>query len=82
MADRNRKGFGAMGVGATACAACCAAPLIGVLAAASLATLVGVALFGTAGLAFGVALLAVRSRRHPSAAKLEVPVVVGRKPND
>lgn len=49
----NRQGFGALQVGAVACAACCAGPVIGLFDAASVGTLLGVALFGVVGLTRG-----------------------------
>ena len=36
-----------IGVGVAACAACCAGPILGVLAAIGLGTAAGIALFGT-----------------------------------
>ena len=77
-----------IGVGAAACVACCAVPIAGFLAAASAATLLGIALFGAAGLVAAVvaALLSVRRRRARAdatcGAELEpVPVALGRKPD-
>lgn len=55
-----------VGVGAAACAACCAGPIIGFLAAIGLGTAAGIALFGTVGLAIaaiGVVMLARRRRQ-------------------
>ena len=53
-----------VGVGAAACAACCAAPILGFLTAIGLGTVAGVALFGTIGLAVaGIGLLII-VRRH------------------
>ena len=43
------------GVAVVACGACCAGPLLGFVAAVSLGTLVGVALFGVFGLGVAVA---------------------------
>lgn len=40
----------ALGIGAAACAACCAGPVVGFLAAAGLFTAAGVVLFGAVGL--------------------------------
>jgi hypothetical protein len=56
------------GVGAAACAACCAAPIIGFFAA--LGAVTGTALFGTIGLAVTavVVLVAVRRRRRQAIA--------------
>jgi hypothetical protein len=54
------------GVGAAACAVCCAGPIIGFFAALGLGTLIGIALFGSVGLAVAAigALLLVRRRRR------------------
>lgn len=52
-----RDGAAVVGVGVAACAACCAGPILGVLAAIGLTTVAGVVLFGAAGLL--IALLAV-----------------------
>jgi len=85
MADQSpRPGFGVLGIGAAACAVCCAGPVLAFLAAASIGTLIGVALFGMFGLAVAaVAVIAYLRRRsgrqHPRSAA--VPVTVGRKPN-
>jgi hypothetical protein len=45
-----RGGFGVFGIGVAACAACCAGPIVGFLAATGLVTVAGVAAFGIAGL--------------------------------
>lgn len=85
MADRTTKqGVGMLGVGAAACAACCAPPVIAFLAAASVGTLIGVALFGMLGLTVAVvAVLAYtqRQRARRNVAESPVPVSVGRKPD-
>ena len=57
-----------IGAGASACALCCAGPILGLLAAIGLGTAAGVAVFGAAGLtiaAIGV-LFVVARRRRPS----------------
>ena len=74
-----------VGVGAAACAACCAAPIIGFLTAIGLSTLAGVALFGTAGLAvaaIGLFVVVRRRRRQTTACapthasvSVEIPTV-------
>ena len=85
MADKTTKqGFGVLGVGAAACAACCAPPVIAFLAAAGVGTLIGVALFGAAGLAIAVlAALAYtrRQRAHRPTGASPVPISLGRKPD-
>ncbi len=70
-----------VGVGAVACAACCAGPLIGFFGALGL--LAGAALFGTIGLAvavFFVFIVVRRRRRHaqscPPASNPPVSVVI------
>lgn len=53
-------------VGAAACVACCAGPILAVLAAIGVSTGVGYALFGVGALAIGVAAAAfVIIRRRP-----------------
>ena len=87
MAGRTTKhGFGALGLGAAACAACCAPPVIGFLAAASIGTLVGVALFGVLGLAVAAIALVVYLRRQRAHGPVGAPhepvaVTLGRKPD-
>ena len=86
MADRaSKQGFGVLGVGAATCAACCAPPVLAFLAAASIGTLIGVALFGAVGLVvLGVAVVAYlrrpRAHRHDDQSG-PVPVSLGRKPD-
>lgn len=65
---RKRDSFGARGICAAACAACCVGPLLAVLGGITLAGVTGTFLFGAvsvvaAGLAGGV-FLALRRRRH------------------
>ncbi len=64
-----REAAAIVGVGAAACAACCAGPIVGFLAAIGLGTAVGVALFGTMGLAIAaiVVVILVRRRRRSAA---------------
>jgi hypothetical protein len=85
MADRSsRQGFGVLGVGAAACAACCAGPVVAFLAAASVGTLVSVALFGAFGVVVAAAGVVAYLRRRP---RLEhptptvTPVTLGRTPD-
>lgn len=70
------KGDGAalVGVGAAACVACCAGPIIGFLAAIGLGTIAGIALFGVFGLVLAAigAFIVHRRRRQPSACGAEV----------
>jgi Flp pilus assembly protein TadB len=66
--NSKRENAAIVGVGAVACAACCAGPIIGFLGALGL--LAGIALFGTIGLAAAavVVLVIVRRRRRQSTA--------------
>lgn len=79
-----KQNAGVVGLGIAACAACCAGPILGFLAAIGLGTALGVAVFGTAGLA--IALLAIvpimRRRRQAAACGVEdgpLPVMLGTK---
>ena len=69
-----------VGVGAVACAACCAGPILGFLAAIGLGTAAGFALFGTAAIAVGaIAIIVVvlrRRRRATSCAATPGPVAI------
>ena len=49
-ADATKQGAGLLGIGAAVCAACCAGPIIGVLAAAGLLTVAAYIVTGLAGL--------------------------------
>jgi mercuric ion transport protein len=56
-----------VGIGAAACAVCCAGPILGVLAAVGLGTAAGLAIFGTAAVVIGIAVIGfvvVRRRRR------------------
>jgi hypothetical protein len=53
-----------LAVGAAACAACCAGPILGVLAAIGLGTAAGFALFGTIAILIRAAILAFVVLRH------------------
>ena len=74
-----------VGVGAVACAACCAGPILGLLAAIGLGTAAGFALFGTAAIVVGAIaiIVAVRRRRRratscaaaPGSVVVEMPIV-------
>jgi Flp pilus assembly protein TadB len=75
-----------LGVGAAACVACCAPPVIAFVAAASVGTLLGVVAFGVIGLAVLVPIVLVhrRSRRTPRNVDsgihvAAVPVELGRE---
>ena len=73
------------GVGAAACAVCCAGPIVGFLAAIGLGTAAGFALFGAIAVVIGaflVTVVLVRRRRRavgcaPADATASVPVTVG-----
>ena len=83
---QGKDAMGAVGVGVAACAACCAGPILGVLAATGLSTVAGIALFGVAGLAVLVPATAwYRSRRRRGAGCTPaddgpVAVELGRRP--
>ncbi len=53
-----------IGVGAVACAVCCAGPILGFVAAIGLGTAAGFALFGSTALVIGVAAVVVLIRRR------------------
>ena len=53
-----------VGLGVVACAACCAGPILGFLAAIGLGTAAGFALFGTAALLGALAITVVLHRRR------------------
>lgn len=60
-----KAGAGVVGVSAVACAACCAGPILGFLAAVGLTAAVGAVLFGVVGVAAVlVAALVWRTRRR------------------
>lgn len=62
-----KAGLGVLGVGAAACAACCAGPILGFLAATGIASAVGALTFGAVGLLVVLAVAAVvwqRRRRN------------------
>ena len=63
-----------VGVGVAACAACCAGPILGVLAAIGLGTAAGAALFGSLALVIGAgAVVFVVARRRQRATTCAVP---------
>jgi hypothetical protein len=59
-----KAGLGVLGVGAAACAACCAGPILGFVAATGIASVLGAVVFGVAGLAVVLAVAAVLYRRR------------------
>jgi len=69
-----------IGIGAAACAVCCAGPILGVLAGIGLGTAAGFALFGTIAIAAGAAVagfvLVRRRRRRVAWTPTESPVAV------
>jgi hypothetical protein len=74
-------GFSLLGIGAAACAACCAGPMLAFLGGLSLAGLVSTLVFGTVGLlvAAGAAVaaqLVLRRRRGSSCDPDQAPVPV------
>ncbi len=66
-----RENAAIVGVGAAACAACCAGPIIGFLAAIGVGTAAGFALFGTIAVLVGaiavIVVLRLRRRRRADA---------------
>ena len=59
-----RVGAGMVGLGAVACAACCAGPIVGFLAAAGVTAVLGTVVFGVAGLAVVAVVVAVLGCRR------------------
>lgn len=74
-----KEGATLVGIGAAACAACCAGPILGVLAAVGLGTAAGLALFGAAALVLGavVAGFVVLRRRRRRGRRARVCAVPG-----
>ena len=60
----SRAGLGVVGVGAAACAACCAGPVFGFLAATGIASVLGAVAFGVVGLIVVAAVAALLWQRH------------------
>lgn len=85
-ATGTRKPFSILGVGAAACVACCAGPILGFLAATGLFTAAGTALFGATGLLVLIPAAAWHARRRRRASECAVPddrpipVTLGRRP--
>ena len=80
-----KQGAGVVGFGIAACALCCAAPILGVLAAIGIGTALGVDVFGIAGLATALLAIVPIMRRRRQAAECAVDeaptlVTIGRKP--
>lgn len=63
-----RDGAALVGVGAAACAVCCAGPILGFLAAIGLGTVLGVAVFGSVAIVVGAIafVMLLRKRRQPA----------------
>jgi hypothetical protein len=59
-----KSSLGVLGVGAAACAACCAGPIVGFLAATGVASVLGNVLFGVVGLVAVLAVAAVLYQRR------------------
>ena len=75
-----KEGATIVAIGAVACAACCAGPILGFLAAIGLGTAAGFAMFGTTAIALGALAIVVvmrrRRRRSTSCASVTAPVAV------
>jgi hypothetical protein len=70
----NKENAAIVGVGAVACAACCAGPILGFLAALGLGTAAGFAVFGSAALVIGaIVTVVVLRRRRQRAARCAAP---------
>jgi len=72
---------GLLGTGAVACAACCAGPILGFLAATGIASLLGAVIFGTVGLLAVLVASAVLWQRRRRRQKHCVPTT-GPEPVD
>jgi hypothetical protein len=69
-----RAGLGVLGVGAAACAACCAGPILGFLAATGIASVLGAVAVGAVGLPVVLGVAAVLwQRRRRNAQHCETP---------
>ena len=83
MRTKSDAGLGVLGVGAAACATCCAGPVLGFLAATGIASVLGAAVFGIVGLVGVLAVALVlhlrRGRRRPACA---TPTPTGPVPVD
>jgi hypothetical protein len=65
--SKPRASLGVLGAGAAACAACCAGPIVGFLAATGIATVLGAAIFGLVGLVVVLAVAGVLYQRRRKA---------------
>jgi hypothetical protein len=78
MTDDSRRGLGILGLGAAACAVCCAGPILAFLGGLGLAGLAGTFLFGGIGLIAvaiaAVGYIAVRRRTTREVSEASVPV--------
>ena len=76
-----RQRFKLVGVGAVACAACCAGPILAVLTTAGLVTIAGYVMFGAVALVVGAVsiglILRSRSRRRSA---VEARVQIAERP--
>jgi len=75
-----REGLGLLGLGAAACVACCAGPILAFLGGLTIAGLASTLLFGAAGLAVaviaGASWWAIRRRRLACSPPADQPVAV------
>jgi hypothetical protein len=75
----SRDSFKLAGVGAVACVACCAGPLLGFIAAVGVATVLGYVLFGLVAIAVGTALVALvlqaRAKRRVTSGTTPVQII-------
>jgi ethanolamine transporter EutH len=65
--------LGVLGVGAAACAACCAGPILGFVAATGIASVLGAVVFGVVGLVVVLAVAAVLYQRRRGRARQCAP---------
>jgi ethanolamine transporter EutH len=68
-----KAGLGVLGVGAAACAACCAGPVLGFFTATGIASVLGAVIFGLVGLIVVLAVAAVLYRRRRRRAQHSTP---------
>ena len=68
-----KAGLGVLGVGAAACAACCAGPFLGFLAATGIASALGTIAFGAAGLLVALAVATLLHQRRRRTARSCAP---------